>query len=99
VKTDISGNLAAGKPTKMSSDVKNSQMFSWRAADGRRDNSAGDKCCAYTAKQKGNWWEVDLQAVYLIREVDITSTGSNGELGCIVDLVVLDSLVTCRYIL
>ena len=95
MKTDISGNLAVGKPTQMSSLL--TQFYSWKAADGRRDNDITDNnCCAYTAKQEGNWWKVDLQAVYLIREVDVGSSASKGELECIADLVVFDSLVTCR---
>ena len=96
MKTDISGNLAVGKPTNMSS--VSGQGYSWKAADGRRDNEhARDKCCAYSANQKGSWWQVDLQAVYLIREVAITnSANKGGELGCIADLVELDSPVTCR---
>ena len=92
---DISGNLAVGKPTQMSSLL--TPFYSWKAADGRRDNHIGyNNCCAYTAEQKGNWWKVDLQAVYLIREVDVSSRASKGELECIADLLVLDSLVTCR---
>ena len=84
MKTDISGNLAVGKPTNMSSLL--AQGYSWKAADGRRDNNhIKDHCCAVTAKQKGNWWQVDLQAVYLIREVVVTNRANNCELGCIAD--------------
>ena len=96
MKTDISGNLAVGKPTNMSS--VSMKGYSWKAADGSRDNKhARDNCCAITAKQKGSWWQVDLQAVYLIREVAITKWANTyGELGCIADLVELDCPVTCR---
>ena len=77
VKTDVSGNLAVGKPTQMlSSGWGSYSCYPWKAADGIRDHDFGrDHNCAYGSKQKGNWWKVDLQAVYLIKEVDITSGG------------------------
>ena len=79
----------------MSSLLK--QGHTWTVADGRRDNHLDrDNCCAFAAKQKENWWQVDLQAVYLIREVAVTSRADKGELGCIADLVELDRPVTCR---
>ena len=79
MKTDVSGNLAAGKPTWMSSRGSSSySCYPWKAADGRRDHDfVRDQDCAQSSKQKGNWWKVDLQAVYLIKEVDITSRGDN----------------------
>ena len=78
VRTDISGNLAVGKPTKMSS--VEGDHYSWKAVDGKRDyDNAGHHCCAQTKAAMGNTWQVDLQAVYLIREVAITNQGVHGE--------------------
>ena len=42
--------------------------------------------CTQTLKQMKNWWQVDLQAVYVIKEVAITNRGDrNGELKCATD--------------
>ena len=80
MKTDLTGNLAVGKPTSMSSTHKND--YSSRAVDGTRDSTLLHHSCAHTLGEKSDWWQVDLQAVYLIREVIITYT-DEGEIMCI----------------
>ena len=74
-------NLAHGKPTKMSSTF--GSYVSLKAVDGDRNSSITENSCTQTLKQKENWWQVDLQAVYVIREVVITNRGDrDGELEC-----------------
>ena len=77
-------NLAHGKPTKMSSTL--GEFVSWRAVDGDRDSMSFGHSCTQTRKEKDAWWQVDLQAVYNIREVVITNRGDCcGELECATD--------------
>ena len=71
MKTDLTGNLAVGKPTTMSSTYIN--YYSSRAVDGTRDSNWYHGSCSKTLGEPGAWWQVDLQAVYLIREVIITN--------------------------
>ena len=75
---DIYGhNIALGKPTEMSSTY--GSYVSSKAVDG--DSSSTGNSCTQTLKQTENWWHVDLQAVYAIREVVITTMGPrSGEL-------------------
>ena len=82
MKTDLTGNLAVGKPTTMSSTHKN--YYSSRAVDGTRDSTWLHRTCSQTLIQSSGaaWWKVDLQAVYLIREVIITNRDI-GEIMCI----------------
>ena len=98
MKTDVSGNLAVGKPTSMlelgSSSIS---CYPWKGADGRRDNHfTKDQNCAHGSNRKGNWWKVDLQAVYLIKEVDITTRGdAYGESECIAAFIKFDCKIFC----
>ena len=48
------------------------QSVASRAVDGRRDRVFNMNSCSSTQMKMGGWWEVDLQAVYLITEVFIT---------------------------
>ena len=79
-------SLAHGKPTEMSSTF--GSYVSSKAVDGDRNSSITENSCTQTLKQKDNWWQVDLQTVYVIREVVITNRGDrNGELECATDTV------------
>jgi len=84
-------NLALGKPTKMSSEYLGAA--SWKGVDGKREPSefVSDPIkhtCAATGKDKEAWWQVDLEAVYVIREVVVTPQYSRtGELQCFAGLV------------
>ena len=80
MKTDLTGNLAVGKPTTMSSMHEN--YYSSRAVDGTRDSTWLHRTCSHTLDEPGAWWRVDLQSVYLIREVIITNSDV-GEIMCI----------------
>ena len=67
-------NLALGKPTKMSSVYRGAA--SWKGVDGKREPNKFDThptkhTCIATANDKQPWWQVDLEAVYIIREVVI----------------------------
>ena len=75
MKTDLSGNLAVGKPTTMSSLYGSS--YSSYAVDGTRDGKWKHNSCSHTLDEKGAWWQVDLLAVYLIREVVLTNRVSS----------------------
>ena len=70
---DMSTNLALGKTTKQSSTF--SGHSSSNAVDGNRDNTLQGNSCAHTMGQRGPWWQVDLDAVYEIRQVVIKSRG------------------------
>ena len=77
-------SLAHGKPTKMSSTF--GSYDSSKAVDGDRNSAITGNGCTQTLKQMKNWWQVDLQAVYVIKEVAITNRGDrNGELKCATD--------------
>ena len=77
MKTDLTGNLAVGKPTTMSSLYQSG--YSSQTVDGTRDGTWKHNSCSHTLEEKGAWWQVDLQSVYLIREVVLTNRVS-GEL-------------------
>ena len=67
-------NLALEKPTSMSSVYKGA--VSWKAVDGKREPSkfVSDQkkhTCMATGNDRIAWWQVDLEAVYVIREVVI----------------------------
>ena len=66
-------NLARGKPTTQSSTYQT--YHSDKAVDGRKANALRENSCAHTGTQKGPWWQVDLKAVYVIRQVFIKSRG------------------------
>ena len=71
MKTDLTGNLAVGKPTSISS--LHGTYYASKTVDGTRDGYWDHNGCTHTLSEKGAWWQVDLQAVYLIREVIITN--------------------------
>ena len=79
-------NLALGKPTKMSSVYKHAD--SWKGVDGKRVpnvfvNDHTKHTCAAANDDKPAWWQVDLEAVYVIRKVVFTPQYSQpGELQC-----------------
>ena len=89
-------SLAHMKPTKMVSVYQNQPgMFgSLKAVDGSRNTHLKAYSCATTSAVKNAWWQVDLQAIYLIREVVITHRGDNwGELECVDDRFYFGELV------
>ena len=60
--------------------------------DGNKNGVYNRGSCIHT-KSDNAWWEVDLQAIYIITEVSITNRGDCcGELVC---LYVLDRVMTC----
>lgn len=76
VEVDRTHNLALGKPTKQSSSLNARDYGSSNAVDGNRQPHAGQRSCAITnGTVMGSWWEVNLEAVYEIGEVVITSRG------------------------
>jgi len=89
-------NLAHMKPTHMVSAYKNQprEFGSLKAVDGSRNSRLKAASCAVTSEVKNAWWQVDLQAIYLIREVVITNRGDNcGELECVDDRLYFGELV------
>jgi len=56
------------------------------AVDGDRNSELGALSCFRTKNQKGAWWRVDLQAVYVITQVIITNANLSGELEYDTDL-------------
>ena len=86
MKTDLTGNLAVGKPATMSS--MHSNYYPSRVVDGTRDMTWLHSSCSHTLSEAGAWWKVDLQAVYLIREV-IISNKDKGEIMCIFAQLIL----------
>ena len=65
-------NLAVLKPVKMSTQQRDYEPS--RAVDGRRDSIFNLKSCSATKYDtKKNWWQVDLQGVYIITHVIITN--------------------------
>ena len=81
-------NLAYMKPTKMVSVYQNkvTEYDPLNAVDGSRSGRLYSSSCAATSAVKNAWWQVDLQAIHLIKEVVITNRGDNyGELECVDD--------------
>ena len=68
---DRSENLALGKPTRQSSQYQDAGPN--RAVDGNRNTNLHASSCSHTLNTKGSWWQVDLEAVYEIRDVVITN--------------------------
>ena len=68
-------NLALKKPTKMSST--HSRYTSDKAVDGNKNVRMSYLHCIHTVHQSGKraWWQVYLEAVYLISKVVITNRG------------------------
>ena len=72
----FSENLALGKPTKQSSTHPHGlSLASSNAVDGISSPLMFDGSCTHTREAIGNWWQVDLQGTYEIRQVVITSRG------------------------
>ena len=86
-------NLALGKPTNMSSVSQGAD--GGKGVDGKREPSLLVKdptkhTCAATLYDKKAWWQVDLEAVYVIREVVYTPPYLQaGELQCFAGLFLL----------
>jgi len=70
---DLTKNLALGKPTRQSSQYQDAGPN--RAVDGNRNSYLDARSCTHTLNTKGSWWQVDLEAVYEIRDVVITNRG------------------------
>ena len=70
---DWTKNLALGKPTKQSTVTDNGRPS--RAVDGNRNTDFFSLSCTHSANITGNWWQVDLGAVYEIWDVVITNRG------------------------
>ena len=68
-----SSNLALGKPTRQSTTQGNGKPS--KAVDGNRNSNFDASSCSKTQSKKGSWWQVDLEAVYEIRDVVITNRG------------------------
>ena len=76
VKTNLSTNLALMKPVT-SSDLNVPITGTWyhpsKAVDGSRDPRNLNGHCYHSMPQTNAWWQVDLQGVYVIREVVIAN--------------------------
>ena len=70
---DWTKNLALGKPTRQSTTQGNGKPS--KAVDGNRNSEFDSSSCTHTKSKKGSWWQVDLEAVYEIRDVVITNRG------------------------
>ena len=71
---DVGFNVAIQHPTKQSST--SNAHFSSKAVDGL--SYTVPTRCTQTNLAVGNWWQVELDAVYLIQEVAITNTIESG---------------------
>ena len=81
-------NLALGKPTSMSSNIGTNTPA--KAVDGNRNSTLKGNSCSQTKSEINAWWQVDLQAVYVIWTVTITNRGDCcGELSGNVPLICL----------
>ena len=83
-------NLAYKKPAKMSTiSYDNPTKFGpMNAVDGNRNSDIKFQSCAATTQEMHAWWQVDLQAVYVITDVVITNRGECcGELEGVADLL------------
>ena len=70
----MTANLALGKPARQFSTYKTHTAS--KAVDGNKANFLSQGSCTHTVwSGKGVWWQVDLEAVYDIREVVITNRG------------------------
>ena len=93
-------NLAYKKPTQMSTiSYDNATKFGpMNAVDGNRNSDIKFQSCAATIQEMHAWWQVDLQAVYLITDVVITNRGECcGELEGVADLNFKGGLVILVY--
>ena len=86
--------MAYKKPTKMSTiSYNNATKFGpMNAVDGNRNSDIKFQSCAATRQEVHAWWQVDLEAVYLITDVVITNRRGEccGELEGVVDLLMED---------
>ena len=72
-------NLAYRKPTKMSST--HYPYVSSRGVDGNKHTAVGQGGCSHTLTEDAAWWQVDLLAIYLIKDVVVTNRAEgSGEL-------------------
>ena len=80
MKTTTTLNLAYRKPTTMSSTMY--PHVSSRGVDGNKNTALSKGGCSHTMPyEDAAWWQVDLLAIYLIKEVVVTNRGDgNGEL-------------------
>ena len=70
-------NLALHKPTQMSSTMP--PYVSSRVVDGNTNRNMTKQSCSQTVPYTGdNWWQVDLLAIFLIKDVVITNRGDDG---------------------
>ena len=74
-KSDGMRNLARFKPTKLSSTL-GKEFRSSMAVNGLSQSMYKRGGCAATKGHlNGNWWQVDLEAVYDVWEVVVTNAG------------------------
>ncbi|XP_070555725.1 uncharacterized protein [Ptychodera flava] len=66
-------NVAAGRPSRQSSDKKNKDSGSENAVDGDYGTDAHSGSCSWTNKELEPWWTVDLGETKDIYEVSITN--------------------------
>ena len=71
--SDLTKNLALRRPTKQSTVIY--KAWPSKAVDGNRNSLLGASSCTHSAYITGNWWQVDIGAVYEIRDVVITNRG------------------------
>ena len=72
VKTNLSTNLALRKPTALSGR-HDGNYYASKAVDGNRNPALKKGHCYHSSLARNAWWQVDLQSVYLIREVVIAN--------------------------
>ncbi len=70
-------NLAFEKPAKQSSNFTEGYSLAKNAVDGNLNNIMFDQSCTHTKEghAKPQWWQVDLQKEYLVKEIVITNRG------------------------
>ncbi|XP_060566629.1 uncharacterized protein LOC132725510 [Ruditapes philippinarum] len=66
-------NVALGKPASQTSVYNNNQLTADKGNDGDADGNINHNHCFHTAYNINPWWEVDLQDVYYISQVNITN--------------------------
>jgi hypothetical protein len=69
-------NIALGKPASQSS-VYNTTWNANKGNDGNADSTITNNHCFHTKNNTSPWWEVDLQAVYTISQVNITNSDTD----------------------
>ncbi|XP_060568288.1 uncharacterized protein LOC132726895 [Ruditapes philippinarum] len=74
-------NLALGKPASQQSNFRFDNNNEWTADkgnDGNADTDMFNNHCFHTDDNTSPWWEVDLQDVYYISQVNITNRQDAG---------------------